>query len=137
MDREQRILLQKAQKKVDKGHFPFYGFSLALMSVIYGAYVYFNGGYLVKTIDIRFNFITEEIISMTTILAGLIKLAGIAFNSGLVKRIGIVLLSFVWGVVFTLATVWALGVGYPAPTFIIYGFVLAICLRVSYKGDFG
>lgn len=136
MDYRQRQLLRQAEKKVQRGKFAVYGFGLALMSIIYGAYIHFNGGYLVNTIDARFNFITEDIVVFGTLLAGLIKIYGVLFNNGWAKRIGIIVLSFVWAVIFMLSSLWAIGAGYPSPNFIIYGFVLFICLRVSHKGDF-
>lgn len=136
MNKRQRVLLQEAEEKVEKGYFPFHSTLITFTSIFYGVYVYFNGGYIVNTIDPHFNFITEGIISVLTIMSGIVLIIGLLSKNGHIKRTGVVLMSFTWGLIFTLTLIWSLGAGYPAPNFIIYGYFLLSCLIVSYKGDF-
>lgn len=137
MDKKQRgLLLQEADKKVEKGYFPFHSALITFTSIFYGVYVYFNAGFIVKTIDPHFNFITEGVISVLTIMSGIVLAIGLLSKNGRIKRTGIVLMSFTWGLIFTLALIWSINAGYPAPDFIIYGYFLLSCLIVSYKGDF-
>ena len=134
--KQKNLLLQEAEEKVEKGYFPFHTSLITLTSIFYGLYVYFNAGYIINTIDPHFNFITEGVISVLTIMSGIVLIIGLLTKNGHVKRIGIVLMSFIWGLIFTLTLIWSLGAGYPAPNFIIYGYFLLSCLIVSYKGDF-
>lgn len=134
--KQKNLLLQEAEEKVENGSFPFHGSLMALTSMLYGLYVYFNAGYIINTIDPHFNFITEGIISFLTVTSSVILLIGLSNKNGHIKRTGVVLMSFTWGLIFTLTLVWSLTAGYPAPNFIIYGYFLFSCLIVSYKGDF-
>lgn len=137
MNKKQKsLLLQEADNKVENGSFTFHSSLIALTSMLYGLYVYFNAGYIVNTIDPHFNFITEGIISALTVMSGIVLIIGLLSKNGHIKRTGVVLMSFTWGLIFTLTLVWSLTAGYPAPNFIIYGYFLLSCLIVSYKGDF-
>lgn len=136
MNKKQSILLQEAKNRVEKSYFPFYSVLMIFTSIFYGVYIYLNNGYVVNTIDQHFNFITEGVLSVLTIMSGIALVIGLLSKNGHVRRFGVVLMSFTWGLIFMLALIWSLNAGYPDPNFIIYGQFLLLCLIASYKGDF-
>lgn len=136
MDKRQHKLLREASRQVERNKFPRYGFWTAIFTILYGAYTYFNSGYLDGLIDERLGFITEPMLVIATILSGGMKLAGVLLDKGTLKQIGIIAMSFVWGILFSLSFIWSVGEGYPAQTFILYGYILVNCLNIAHKGDF-
>lgn len=120
-----------------KGSFPFYGFSIAVLSLVYGGFLLVFGDYMHSLFSKLFDIIPDWPIALWLIGSSLIKLVGIRKEHKMLKRIGIVLLSAVWTAIAAVYTVFSFTTGYPSPSFLFLVFIVVVCYRVSKKGDFG
>ena len=120
-----------------KGSFPFYGFSIAVLSLVYGGFLLLFGGYMNTLYTRLFELIPDWPIAVWLIGSALIKLVGIRKKHKHLMRIGIVLLSAVWTAIAAVYTVFSFTTGYPNPSFLFMIFIVVVCYRVSKKGDFG
>ena len=119
-----------------KGSFPFYGFSIAVLSLVYGGFLLVFGDYMHSLFSKLFDVIPDWSIALWLIGSSLIKLVGIYKGHKMLKRIGIVILSAVWTAIAAVYTVFSFTTGYPSPSFLFLIFIVVICYRVSKKGDF-
>lgn len=124
-------------REKEKGSFPFYGFSIAVLSLAYGGFLLIFGDYMNTLFTRLFEVIPDWPIALWLIVGAVIKLIGIHKQHKKLKRIGIVLLSAVWTAIAAVYTVYSFTVGYPNPSFLIMAFIVVVCYRVSKKGDFG
>lgn len=120
-----------------KGSFPFWGYSISLLSVFYGGFILIYGDYMHNLFSRLFDVIPDWTIALLLIASALIKLIGIHKQNKKIMRIGIVCLSAVWTAITAVYLVYSFGVGYPNPSFLFMGFIAIACYRVSKKGDFG
>ena len=121
----------------NKEPFPFYGFSIAVLSLCYGGFLLIFGDYMDGLFSKLFDVIPDWPIALWLVASAVVKLIGIHKRDKKLKRIGIVLLSAVWTAIAAVYTVYSFTVGYPNPSFLIMAFIVAVCYRVSKKGDFG
>ena len=84
-----------------------------------------------------FEIIPDWPISLWLVVSAVVKLIGIHKRDKKLKRIGIVLLSAVWTAIAAVYIVFSFTTGYPNPTFLFMIFIVAVCYRLSKKGDFG
>lgn len=124
-------------REKSKGSFPFYGFSIAVLSLVYGGFLLVFGDYMHSLFSKLFDIIPDWPIALWLIGSSLIKLVGIRKEHKMLKRIGIVLLSAVWTAIAAVYTVFSFTTGYPSPSFIFLAFIVVVCYRVARKGDFG
>ena len=124
-------------KERNKEPFPFYGFSIAVLSLCFGVFLLIFGNYMDSLFRELFDVIPDWPIALWLVVSAIVKLIGIHKRDKKLKRIGIVLLSAVWTAIAAVHTVYSFTVGYPNPSFLIVAFIVAICYRVSKKGDFG
>ena len=120
-----------------KGAFPFFGYSISLLSLFYGGFILVFGDYMQSLFSKLFEVIPDWTIALVLIGSALIKLIGIRNGNKKVMRIGIVCLSAVWTAITAVYLVYSFGVGYPNPSFLFMGFITIVCYRVAKKGDFG
>ena len=120
-----------------KGSFPFFGFSIAVLSLCYGGFLLLFGDYMHSLFSKLFDVIPDWPIALWLIGSSVIKLVGIRKEHKKLKRIGIVLLSAVWTAIAAVYTVFSFTTGYPSPSFLFLIFIVVVCYRVSKKGDFG
>lgn len=120
-----------------RGSFPFIGFSIAILSLVYGGFLLIFGDYMHSLFSKLFNIIPDWPIALWLILSAICKLIGIHKKHKKLMRIGIVLLSAVWTAIAAVYTVFSFTTGYPSPSFLFLIFIVVICYRVSKKGDFG
>lgn len=120
-----------------KGSFPFYGFSIAVLSLVYGGFLLIFGDYMHSLFSKLFDIIPDWPIALWLIGSSVIKLVGIRKEHKKLKRIGIVLLSAVWTAIAAVYTVFSFTTGYPSPSFLFLIFIVVVCYRVSKKGGFG
>ena len=120
-----------------KGSFPFYGFSVAVLSLCYGGFLLIFGDYMNSLLSRLFEVIPDWPIALWLVVGAVIKLLGIRMGHKKLKRIGIVLLSAVWTAIAAVYIVFGFTTGYPNPTFLFLIFIVVVCYRVSKKGDFG
>ena len=120
-----------------KGSFPFFGFSIAILSLIFGGFLLIFGDYMDSLFTRLFDLIPDWPIALCLIGSALIKLIGIYKRHKKLMRIGIVLLSAVWTAIAAVYTIFSFTTGYPNPSFLFMIFVVVVCYRVSRKGDFG
>ena len=120
-----------------KGAFPFWGYSISLLSVFYGGFILIYGDYMHSLFSKLFDVIPDWSIALLLIASALIKLIGIRKKNKKIMRIGIVCLSAVWTAITAVYLVYSFGVGYPNPSFLFMGFITIACYRVAKKGDFG
>lgn len=124
-------------KERNKEPFPFYGFSIAVLSLCYGIFLIIFGDYMNTLLTSLFELIPDWPIALCLIGSAVIKLIGIYKRHKKLKRIGIVLLSAVWTAIAAVYTVFSFTTGYPSPSFLFMIFIVVVCYRVSKKGDFG
>ena len=123
-------------REKSKGLFPFYGFSIAVLSLVYGGFLLIFGDYMHSLFSKLFDVIPDWPIALWLIGSSVIKLVGIYKKHKKLMRIGIVLLSAVWTAIAAVYTVFSFTTGYPSPSFLFLIFIVVVCYRVSKKGDF-
>lgn len=132
MTLKEEILREKC-----KGAFPFWGYSISLLSLFYGSFILIFGDYMHSLFSRLFDVIPDWPIGIILIASALIKLLGIHKRNKKIMRVGIICLSAVWTAITAVYWVYSFGVGYPNPSFLIIGFIAIACYRVAKKGDFG
>lgn len=120
-----------------RSSFPFFGFSIAVLSLAYGGFILIFGDYMNTLYTRLFELIPDWPIAVWLIGSALIKLLGIRKGYKKLMRIGIVLLSAVWTAIAAVYTIFSFTTGYPNPSFLFMIFIVFVCYRVSKKGDFG
>ena len=132
MTLKEEILIEKGKRA-----FPFWGYSISILSVFYGVFILIYEDYMDGLFRELFDVIPDWTIAILLISSALIKLIGIHKENKKVMRIGIVCLSAVWTAITAVYLVYSFGVGYPNPSFLFMGFVTISCYKVAKKGDFG
>lgn len=132
MTLKEEILREKC-----KGAFPFWGYSISLLSLFYGSFILIYGDYMHSLFSRLFDVIPDWTIAVVLIASALIKLIGIRKHNKKIMRVGIICLSAVWTAITAVYWVYSFGVGYPSPYFLIVSFIAVACYRVAKKGDFG
>ena len=132
MSVKEEILREKC-----KGAFPFWGYSISLLSIFYGGFILIYGDYMHSLFSKLFDVIPYWSIALLLIASALIKLTGIYKKNKKVMRVGVICLSAVWTAITAVYLVYSFGIGYPNPSFLFMGFVTFACYRVARKGDFG
>lgn len=132
-----RQLKKDVELEINYKPFPFWGFTIAITSMLYAGFHLLHDGLLYGMFEEKFRMIPEDLISWVLFSFGAIKVLGVVLEKYVLMRVGIVGLSGVWGVLMLLSTTYAFGTGYPTARFITTGFIVVACLRVSFKGDFG
>lgn len=115
----------------------FWGTLIALVSILYGEFIFRVDGYFLSNAEPYLSSLPENIIGISLALASILKLIGLITQNRLLKRLGIWLLSGIWSGFFFVALTYSFGTGYPHPTYIFIGLVTIGCFRVSLKGDYG
>lgn len=128
---------EELMREKKRGSFPFIGFSIAILSLVYGGFLLIFGDYMHSLFSKLFDLIPDWPIALWLIGSALVKLVGIRKQHKKLMRIGIVLLSAVWTAIAAVYTVFSFTTGYPSPSFLFLIFIVVICYRVSKKGDFG
>ena len=128
---------EELKREHRKGSFPFFGFSIAILSLVYGGFLLIFGDYMHSLFSRLFDLIPDWPIALWLIVSALVKLVGIYKRQKHLMRIGIVLLSAVWTAIAAVYTVFSFTTGYPSPSFLFLIFIVVVCYRVSKKGDFG
>ena len=128
---------EELMREKTQGSFPFFGFSIAILSLVYGGFLLIFGDYMHSLFSKLFDVIPDWTIALWLIVSALVKLVGIYKRHKYLMRIGIVLLSAVWTAIAAVYTVFSFTTGYPSPSFIFLAFIVVVCYRVARKGDFG
>lgn len=128
---------EELMREKKRGSFPFFGFSIAILSLVYGGFLLIFGDYMHSLFSKLFDLIPDWPIALWLIGSALIKLVGIRKEHKKLMRIGIVLLSAIWTAIAVVYTVFSFTTGYPSPSFLFLIFIVVVCYRVSKKGDFG
>lgn len=112
----------------------FWGMAIAIVSVMNGLHLLFYEDVIVDRLNAYFLGVDENIFGVVLVLFGTIKLIGILVDSVIMRRVGIVGLSIVWGMLWVVALMYSFGLGYPSTVYLSNGMMLVACLRVSYRG---
>lgn len=113
------------------------GYLISIFSIWYGFFNIQNDFYLIGLIEPYLqHIISSRFIGCCLIVTSGIKLFGIITNNTLARKIGIWSLTGMWSGLFALAVTFSFGTGYPHATYLFNGLALAICLIVSFKGDY-
>ena len=131
-----RKLKQDLQKASYKRPSDFWGALIAVVSILYGEFIFRVDGYLIANTEPYFQSLPVKVIGFALLLAGLTKLIGILTDNTLARKIGIWSLSGVWFALFVLAVTFSFGSGYPHPSYLFNFLAWASCLIVSFKGDY-
>lgn len=132
MTLKDEILIEKGKRA-----FPFWGYSISILSLFYGSFILIYDDYMHSLFSRLFDVIPDWSIALLLIASALIKLIGICKRNKKLMRVGIICLSAVWTAIAAVYWVYSFGVGYPNPSFLIIGFIAIACYRVAKKGDFG
>ena len=130
-------LKEEILREKGKGAFPFWGYSISILSLFYGGFILIYGDYMHSLFSRLFDVIPDWSIALLLIISALIKLIGIRKQNKKIMRIGIVFLSAVWTAITAVYLVYSFGQGYPNPSFLFMSFITIACYRVAKKGDFG
>ena len=130
-------LKEEILKEKSKRAFPFWGFSISLLSIFFGSFILVFGDYMYSLFSKLFDLIPDWTIAILLITSALIKLIGIQKKNKKVMRVGVICLSAVWTAITAVYLVYSFGIGYPNPSFLFMGFITIACYRVARKGDFG
>lgn len=112
----------------------FWGMAIAIGSLMNGVHLLMYESVIVDRLNAYFLGADENIFGALLVLFGTIKLIGILIDSVIMRRVGIVGLSMVWGMLWVVALMFSFGIGYPNSAYISNGMMLTGCLRVSYRG---
>ena len=112
----------------------FWGVAIAIGSVMNGIHLLMYESVIVDRLNAYFLGADENIFGALLVLFATIKLIGILIDNVIMRRVGIVGLSIVWGMLWVVALMYSFGIGYPSSAYISNGMMLVGCLRVSYRG---
>ena len=112
----------------------FWAYNLAVFSMAHGLFLLIQVDFLIVPLESYLFGVNEDIFGWLLLIAGAGKIIGAFFKIDILKRISIVILSAVWGMLFYTSIFWSFGIGYPDDAFINTALMLVMCLRVSYKG---
>lgn len=131
-----RKLKQDLQKASNKRPSDFWGALIAVVSILYGEFIFRVDGFLIANAEPYLSKLPENTIGILLIIFGVLKLAGLGLQYKPLKKIGIWLLSGMWSGLFFVALTYSFGTGYPHPSYIFMGMIAIGCFRVSFKGDY-
>ena len=131
-----RKLKQDLQKASNKRPSDFWGALIAVVSVLYGEFIFRVDGFLIANAEPYLSKLPENTIGILLMILGVLKLAGLVLQYKPLKKIGIWLLSGMWSGLFFVALTYSFGTGYPHPSYIFMGMIAIGCFRVSLKGDY-
>ena len=112
----------------------FWGVAIAIGSVMNGIHLLMYESVIVDRLNAYFLGADENIFGALLVLFATIKLIGILIDNVIMRRVGIVGLSIVWGMLWVVALMYSFGIGHPSSAYISNGMMLVGCLRVSYRG---
>lgn len=124
--------LEKSKKQVKKNH--YLGMSVGIVSFLTGMFFTIFSGELSVFFQPYLKNVPEIFVGVTLVIFGVMKVIGILTNNMLLRKISIVALSFLWGSLFVVSTVYSFGIGFPSISFIFAGKVAADCMRISTRG---
>ena len=126
---------RELRKKKRENLFPsFWAYNLAVFSMIHGFFLLIQVDFIMVPLQNYFFGVNEDIFGWLLLIAGVGKIIGEFYKIHVLKRISIVILSGVWGMLFYTSLFWSFGMGYPDNAFIDTALMLVMSLRVSYKG---
>lgn len=130
-----KVGLKKEQDRSLKQDF-FWGKLISVVSITEGMFILFNKGYISDRLDEYLLGTDENVFGWLLVIFGVLKIIGMFIRNSKLRAVGIVGLSAVWGMLFMVSVLWSFGIGYPSNSFIFNGLMIALCLRVSFKGIF-
>lgn len=131
-----RKLKQDLQNASHKRPSDFWGALIAVVSILYGDFIFRVDGYLISNAEPYLSNMPENIIGVILVILGVFKLIGLIFQYRPLKKTGIWLLSGMWSGLFFVALTFSFGTGYPHPSYIFILPMMVGCFRVSLKGDY-
>jgi len=130
-------LKEEILKENHRRAFPFWGFSISLLSIFFGSFILVFNDYMYSLFSKLFDLIPDWTIAIVLIISAVIKLIGILQQNKKLMQVGIICLSAIWTAITAVYLVYSFGIGYPNPSFLFMGFMTIACYRVAMKGDFG
>lgn len=124
--------LEESKKQAKKVH--YLGMSVGIVSFLTGMFFTLFSGELSVFFQPYLKNVPEIFVGVTLVAFGAMKVIGILTNNMLLRKISIVALSFLWGSLFVVSTVYSFGIGFPSISFIFAGKVAADCMRISTRG---
>lgn len=124
--------LEESKKQAKKGH--YLGMSVGIVSFLTGMFFTIFSGELSVFFQPYLKNVPEVFVGVTLVVFGVMKVIGILTNNTLLRKISIVALSFLWGSLFVVSTVYSFSIGFPSISFIFAGKVAADCMRISIRG---
>lgn len=124
--------LEESKKQAKKSH--YLSMSVGIVSFLTGMFFTIFSGELSVFFQPYLKNVPEIFVGVTLVIFGVMKVIGILTNNMLLRKISIVALSFLWGSLFVVSTVYSFGIGFPSISFIFAGKVAADCMRISTRG---
>lgn len=125
--------LKEGKKQAENGK--YLGLSIALLSIGYGAFIFYYQGYFMQMVNRYIDVNIEKGIGGFLFVVGVMKLVAVIIGNRTLKKISIILLLFVWGGLLTVGYVYSIGDGYPSPIPLFFAKIVLDCYRVVIKGD--
>lgn len=124
--------LEATKQQAKSGY--YLGVSVSVVSMLTGLFFVLNSGGLSVYFNPYVKEVPEDFIGLMLVFFGIMKLIGIVKGNNVIRRISIVALSFLWGGLFVVSTVYSFGIGFPSVSFIFAGKLAADCMRISTRG---
>lgn len=124
--------LEESKKQAKKSR--YLSMSVGIVSFLTGMFFTIFSGELSVFFQPYLKNVPEIFVGVTLVIFGVMKVIGILTNNMLLRKISIVALSFLWGSLFVVSTVYSFGIGFPSISFIFAGKVAADCMRISTRG---
>ncbi|MFL2104117.1 hypothetical protein [Mycobacteroides abscessus] len=131
-----RKLKQDLEKASYKRPSDFWGTQIAVVSILYGEFIFRVDGFLIANAEPYLSQMPEDLIGIILVVLGILKSIGLFFQYRPLKKYSIWLLSGMWSGLFFVALTYSFGTGYPHPSYIFIGMIAVGCFRVSLKGDY-
>lgn len=131
---QNKVAKQLQREKHDFIRSTFWSNTVSIFSIIHGIFLIAQVDYLLVALDAYFFGVNEDIFGLLLIVAGVGKMVGVRLSIRPLKRISIVMLCTIWGMLAYTSLFWSFGIGYPSDSFIDAIFMVVACWRVAYKG---
>lgn len=112
----------------------FWGTTIGIFSLLHAIFLLVQPEYISESLDVYLLGVNQILIGSLLLILAIVKLLGIFVDNQNMRIIGIVGLAGVWGMLFTVATLWSFGIGYPSNIFLSNGLMLVASIRVAYRG---
>lgn len=110
--------------------------SISLISIAYGLFIIYYQGYFLGILHPNIIGIKPLFLGIPLIVLGIFKILGMVLENDLMRRLAVIGLAFVWGGLLAINFVFAVGDGYPDPTWLFMARIIFDCVTLAAKGSY-